>query len=325
MTSPVTVVVPTRDRVEVFGQTLRAILGQQAVDLRVLAVDDGSTSTDALALQQLADPRVEVLRNERSLGPSAARNRGIAAATTRWIAFCDDDDVWAPDKLCTQLAALEGSGARWSCTGSLTVSPSLAILGHRRAPARADVLADLLAFNVVPGGGSSVVVDAELLAQVDGFDESMNRAEDWDLWIRLAVRSPVAAVDRPLVGYRVWPGSESLDTVGMAEGHAEVVRRYAPLAAEHGVALDEAAVAKYLAKQELRAGRRAAAARRFAAMPLREAAGGWARASLAMVAPDLVDRVGNARSARAVPAAWREEARPWLAALVTADATLDPA
>jgi glycosyltransferase involved in cell wall biosynthesis len=325
VTPAVTVVVPTKDRVEVFGQTLRGVLGQRGVDLHVLVVDDGSSPADALALQSIVDPRVEVLRNERSQGPSAARNRGMAAATTRWVAFCDDDDVWAPDKLFSQLTALERSGARWSCTASLTVSPTLAIVGHRVAPARSDVLADLLAFNVVPGGGSSVVVDADLLAEVEGFDETMNRAEDWDLWIRLATRSPVAAVDRPLVGYRVWPGSESLDTDGMANGHAEVVRRYAHLAAEHGVALDEAAVLKYLAKQELRAGRRAAAARRFAAMPLREAAGGWARAGLAMVAPDLVDRLGNARSARAVPAAWRAEAAPWLAALVAAPVTLDPA
>jgi hypothetical protein len=233
--------------------------------------------------------------------------------------------VWAPDKLLSQVRALDRTGARWSCTASLTVSPTLAIIGHRHAPARPDVLPDLLAFNVVPGGGSSVVADADLLAEVDGFDETMNRAEDWDLWIRLAARSPVAAVDRPLVGYRVWPGSESLDTDGMAQGHAEVVRRYAPLAAEHGVALDEAAVLKYLAKQELRAGRRAAAARRFAAMPRGDGAGGWARAGLAILAPELVDRLGNARSARAVPAAWRAEAAPWLGALGTASLTVDTA
>jgi glycosyltransferase involved in cell wall biosynthesis len=313
---PVTVVVPTKDRPAVLAQALHTVLGQRGVEVRVLVVDDGSAVP-----VEVADPRVEVLRNERPLGPSAARNRGAAAATTRWLAFCDDDDVWSPDKLAGQLAALERTGARWSCTASLTLSPTLAILGHRAAPGHPAVLPELLAFNVVPGGGSSVLVDADLLTETGGFDESMNRAEDWDLWIRLAMCSPLAAVDRPLVGYRVWPGSESLDTVGMADGHAEVVRRYAPLAAEHGVTLDDAAVLKYLAKQELRAGRRGAAARHFAAM----SAGGWARAGLSMVAPELVDRLGNLRSARAVPAAWRAEAAPWLADLVTAPVSLDPA
>jgi glycosyltransferase involved in cell wall biosynthesis len=316
VTPTVTVVVPTKDRPGVLAHALRGVLGQRGVDVRVVVVDDGSAVP-----VDTGDPRVEVVRNERPLGPSAARNRGAAGTTTPWLAFCDDDDVWAPDKLAGQLASLARSGARWSCTASLTVDPSLRIVGHREAPSCPDVLPQLLAFNVVPGGGSSVVVAAELFDEVGGFDESMNRAEDWDLWIRLALRSPLAPVNRPLVGYRVWPGSESLDTAGMAEGHAEVVRRYAPLATEHGVALDAAAVRKYLAKQELRAGRRTAAARNFA----RQSPAGMARAGLSLLAPELVDRVGNHRSARAVPRTWRAEATPWLTALRTAPVTLDPA
>ena len=65
----------------------------------------------------------------------------------------------------------------------------------------------------------------------------------------------------------------------------------------------------------------AAAARNFA----RQSPAGMARAGLSLVAPDLVDRLGNHRSARAVPRAWRDEASPWLAALRTAPVTLDPA
>jgi len=316
VTADVTVVVPTKDRVLVLRQCLVSLLAQVGVDARVVVVDDGSVIDDVTrAVAALGDPRASVLRSDVSLGPSAARNRGIAAASTPWVAFCDDDDVWAPDKLASQLAAMAAMpDARWSCAGSVTVDHDLAIVGHRRAPESGDLLPPLLAFNVVPGGGSSVVAARELVVEAGGFDETMNRAEDWDLWIRLAQRSPVASVDRPLVGYRVWPRSESLDTAGMARGHALVAERYADLAREREVSFDEVGVEKWFAKQHLRAGRRGAALRSFASIARREGVLSWARALVALVAPEVVHRVGDARAQRDVPADWRAEGNRWLQA-----------
>jgi len=318
VTAEVTIVVPTKDRVRVLRQCLVSLLAQDGVDLRVVVVDDGSVIDDVTrAAAAFDDPRVVVLRNDVSVGPSAARNRGISAASTPWVAFCDDDDVWAPDKLALQLKTMGAEpSARWSCCGSLTVDSQLVIVGHRRAPASGDLLSALLAFNVVPGGGSSVLAARDLVVGAGGFDDAMDRAEDWDLWIRLAQRSPVATVDRPLVAHRVWGRSESLDTVGMARGHALVAERYGELARERGVSFDELGIEQWFAKQHLRAGRRRAALRSFAAIARREGPITWARALVAFAAPDLVHRLGDARSRRDVPADWHADGTRWLQAIV---------
>ena len=120
--SAVTVVIPTHNRRELLHRTLRSVLAQRDVGLSVLVVDDGSAEEVAPSVEALGDPRVTVLRHPVARGVSAARNTGIAAATTPWVAFVDDDDLWAPVKLRAQLDALAATqGARWACTGSINV------------------------------------------------------------------------------------------------------------------------------------------------------------------------------------------------------------
>jgi hypothetical protein len=80
--------------------------------------------------------------------------------------------------------------------------------------------------NVVPAGGSTVLLECGLFDEVDGFDPAMVRCEDYDMWVRLAMRSPLACVDRPLVAYRVWAGSMSTDIDAMRAGHESVIEKY---------------------------------------------------------------------------------------------------
>ncbi|MEJ7703153.1 MAG: hypothetical protein WKF47_05650 [Geodermatophilaceae bacterium] len=63
--------------------------------------------------------------------------------------------------------------------------------------------ARLLTSNIIPGGASSVLARTELVRRVGGFDQRLSNMADYDLWIRLALASPLAGVDRPLVGYFV--------------------------------------------------------------------------------------------------------------------------
>src|SRR5262245_16886500 len=108
----VSVVIPTRNRASLLERTLRSVLAQRMGDLEVVVVDDGSTD-DTTSVAGAADVRVAVVRNQTPEGVSAARNRGIAAARGSWIAFCDDDDLWSPEKLTLQLDAAQRAGAHW--------------------------------------------------------------------------------------------------------------------------------------------------------------------------------------------------------------------
>jgi glycosyltransferase involved in cell wall biosynthesis len=296
----VTVVVPTHDRQPVLARTVASILGQRDVDVRLVVVDDRSTDGTWDWLSSLGDGRVRTLRSP-GVGGAVARNAGIAVADTEWVAFCDDDDRWAPGKLAAQLDAMAASGARWSCTGAITVDADDRVLGHQRLASGGDVLEPLLHADVIPGGGSSVVAERSLVEGTGGFDESLATQHDWELWIRFAQRSPVASVDEPLVAYRVWPGSMSWDVGPMDRTYDEVVRRYAGRRDPAADLLFD----QYLARMELRSGDRVGAARRHLRMAVRHRLPKQAvHAALALAVPALAERRRAAHELAQVPTDW---------------------
>jgi hypothetical protein len=227
------------------------------------------------------------------------------------VTFCDDDDLWAPDKLATQLGALRSSAARWGCPGIVVVDERLEIVGHHHVTG-GEVLADLLENNVIPTG-SSAIVELDLLREIGGFDPALQASEDWEMWIRLAQHSPLAAVDRPLTAYRLSMQTLSMDVNRMRASRSTIIKRYAELAAACGAKPDEATHERYLAKQLLRAGSQRAAASVFMTLAFRH--GRWRelpRVAAALAAPRLTDRIGRGRAAAAVPVAWRHDAEAWL-------------
>jgi len=96
MSDRVTVVIPTRNRWRLLKQTLGTVMAQEGVDFDVVIVDEGSTDETPEMLRQLPRERVHVPRHDQAKGVSATRNAGIAAATGEWVAFVDDDYIWAP-------------------------------------------------------------------------------------------------------------------------------------------------------------------------------------------------------------------------------------
>src|SRR5215213_295324 len=100
-----TIIIPTRDRPDWLPRTLLSALEQQGTEAEIIVVDDGSTTPVSERLTREAQSRLRVLRNPSSLGVARARNRGIDEARGEWIAFLDDDDVWAPNKLSEDLAS----------------------------------------------------------------------------------------------------------------------------------------------------------------------------------------------------------------------------
>ncbi len=203
----VTVVVPTRNRCELLRQTLHSIAAQEEVETTIVVVDDASTDDTALMVAGI--PGVQLIRHEVPTEQRIARNHGAEVATTPWLAFCDDDDLWAPTKLSTQLAGLRRAGADWCTSSALHVDGDLTPVGGERLRDPADIDRLIAGRNVVPGGGSGVVVRRSLFEAVGGFDDDARFAEDWDLWIRLSRAGTATCVDELLVAYRRWPQTYS--------------------------------------------------------------------------------------------------------------------
>ena len=301
MPRDISVIIPTRNRRELLALTLRTVCEQKDVDLEVIVVDDGSEGTAAAdVVTARADPRVRVLRNPSSQGVSSTRNRGVSAAVGRWVAFCDDDDLWAPNKLREQVRAAQLSAGSWVYTGAVKIDSALRVVGGEPPPPPDVVHRRLPGWTLIPGGCSGVIVRRDLVLDVGGFDPSLVNLADWDLWSRLAQAGPPAWVPLPLTGYRVHSGNASQDT-------SLVLRELDLLDGRYGAHVDRAAVHHYLAWVSLRGGHRRQAAKHFLQAAVRGDSSAVARSLSALALRRLPRAHANPRHA-----AWREQAEQWL-------------
>jgi glycosyltransferase involved in cell wall biosynthesis len=302
----VSVVIPTRDRSRLLALTLHSALWQRSVDLEVVVVDDGSSDDTAQVVAGLADPRVRLVRHDRPQGGSAARNRGIAEARGEWVAFLDDDDLWAPDKLARQLQAARYSGRTWVYAGEVSMDQRLRILdGGPPAPPE-QVMERLTRHNAVPAGASNVVVHIDALARAGAFDTGLCNNEDWDMWIRLARLGPPAWVRRPLVALRVHPGNASQNMDRMLQELDVIADRYR-------IPVDWAAHYRWAAWSCLRAGRRSAALRYYAHAVRVGDLKSVARAVVALVHPAVAEAcIARPPHTGLAEHRWIAEAQAWL-------------
>jgi glycosyltransferase involved in cell wall biosynthesis len=106
----VSVVIPVLNGEDYLGDALASVASQTLKNLEIIVVDDGSTDGTAQLVARVGHPRLHYIYQQRS-GAAAARNSGVEHAAAPLIAFLDADDLWLPDKLQRQVAALrEGSG-----------------------------------------------------------------------------------------------------------------------------------------------------------------------------------------------------------------------
>jgi glycosyltransferase involved in cell wall biosynthesis len=292
------------------------VLAQRDVDVAVIVVDDGGSDGTPEAIHDLNDNRVTVVRHDRPRGVSAARNSGIAKAVTPWLAFVDDDDLWAPDKLRSQLDALAAdASAGWSCTGSVNIDEHCNVSWWAEPPQASDVGNVLLQANEIPGGGSGVVASRNLTLAVGGFDESLSNLADWDFYIRLGLRSPLAAVSQPLLGYYVHPQGMALNVRKSDLEYRYVDQKYGPVRAVRGVTMDRKAWLHYLSGQAYRSGDRLVATRLSVELVGRYRHWRTVPTCAFWLAPEAVRQLRPGRRQRdlPLPPGWADEAKFWLA------------
>jgi glycosyltransferase involved in cell wall biosynthesis len=259
----VSVVIPTRNRWNLLSKrALRSALAQEGVEHEVIVVDDGSTDGTPARLAEVGDARLRVVQQGSSGGVARARNAGIEVARGEWIAFLDDDDSWAPHKLRTQLDAVRAAGADFGYAGVVSIDAEGNVLYAYPVPEPGRLRYDMLAGCAIPAGPSNVLVRAELIRSVGGFDEQLAHLADWECWIRLAWSGTAAASDEILVAYLEHFTGMSLTLPGECFAELDYLDdKHRALRAQHGVDIDRVAFAHYVAWLQLRRRQHARAAR----------------------------------------------------------------
>lgn len=207
MRPAVSVVLPSFNRLRFLRPAIDSVCAQTFTAWELIIADDGSDLETRQYLQSLENaPPVTVVWLPHTGRPSIVRNAALRRAVGQYIAFLDSDDLWAPAKLERQIGTLRARPiCRWSYTAFVDTdacgNPLPEEARRRWVPYEGDI------FEQVATGRAairtpSVLATRELIAQAGGFDEAMPAAEDYDLWLRLALYSEVAIVDEPLVHVR---------------------------------------------------------------------------------------------------------------------------
>ncbi len=261
----ISVVLITCERVRTLKTALGSVLNQLDVDVEVIVVSNGSPPEMLRYLEEVKDPRVRVLVFPELLGPSGARNAGLQEVSFPYVAFLDDDDVWAPTKLAKQVAALSGT-ARWSVCGAVDfslVNGELQLVSDRTLYSPS-FIAELLANNMIPGGGSGVLAETAEVLRIGGFDPTLKVGEDWHCWAKLALETRPAVVCESLIAYRVFDpqGQVTTDVKKMdAGGRTRVASELSLFRRVYGSPSADRAILWHYLLDALRSGRRVAAVR----------------------------------------------------------------
>lgn len=224
----VSVILPVYNGARYLRETLSSVLGQSMADLEVVAVDDGSTDESGAILEGIDDPRL-IVTHQENRGISATRNAAIRAARAPFVAFIDQDDLWAGEKLEKQLAAFgdDPEVGLVHCQAGRIDEHSKKLSGGPVVAASwlaGDVRRMMLVGNAVPGT-AAVVVRREVFDEVGYFDEELNGADDWDMWSRIAARYRFAYLPEALAFTRLHPANTSTDVERMRADSLRVMEK----------------------------------------------------------------------------------------------------
>ena len=205
----ISVVVPAYNGERTILETIKSIQQQTFSDFELIVINDGSTDRTLEPLATVEDPRLKVFSYENG-GLPVARNRGIARSTGEFITFIDADDLWTPDKLELQLAALQQHPeAVVAYSWTLVMDEK----GEGFYPGKSvsfegNVYPQLLLSNFI-ASGSNVMLRREAIASVGEFDPTLRSCEDWDYWLRVAARWSFVVVPKHQILYRQSSGAMS--------------------------------------------------------------------------------------------------------------------
>lgn len=230
----VSVILPTYNRLQYLRQAVDSVLAQTLTDWELIIADDGSDEPTRAYLGTCESlPRVRVMLLTRLGNPAAVRNAALREARGEYIAFLDSDDLWMPEKLELQLAALQAStDCRWSYTEHIRIDHAGDSINSQRNPNRVlhegSIFEHLMRLQVgvaMP----TVMARKELLDGSGGFDEQQGLHEDHQLWLRLSLMSKIAVLRQPLACIRRHNEHFSSDGIRSFEARRRALEKIAPL------------------------------------------------------------------------------------------------
>lgn len=212
------VIIPLYNKAPYVEKAIRSVAAQTFREFELIVIDDGSTDIAAPQppkggagltysdIEQLMDGK-GILIKQKNSGVSTARNNGVALANYPYICFLDADDWWAPTFLEEMKALIEEfpeagiyGSSYYKVKRGQNVPANIGVeYGFKKGLVNyCQVYAKTLWMPLWTG---AVIMPKSVFDEEHGFKPALKLGEDFDLWIRVAMKHPVAFLNKPLAYY----------------------------------------------------------------------------------------------------------------------------
>jgi len=218
----VSIIMPSYNTGRFITESIRSVLAQTYTNWELIIVDDASTDntdevvgkfTELAEVNATCHPReggdipskIRYLKNDHNSGAAVSRNRALAQAKGKWIAFLDSDDLWTPDKLEKQVAFMEKNGYAFSYTRYDEIdedgTPAGVVVGGPKCISKTGM------FNYCWPGCLTVMYDREVVGDIQIADIRKNN--DYAIWLKACRNADCHLLPETLASYRKRSGSIS--------------------------------------------------------------------------------------------------------------------
>jgi glycosyltransferase involved in cell wall biosynthesis len=229
----VSVCIPTYNGAEFVAAAIQSVLDQSFTDFELIVVDDCSTDETVNIVRSFADPRIQWHQNEERLGIPANWNRCLSFARGEYVCLFHQDDVMLPENLVRKVSVLDAdqtvSFVHSRAELLLDASAPIPLSTNWMEDATDDFIVDgvhyfrrlLFAGNLICA--PTVLLRRQILLNLGGFNEGLGFTPDYEMWLKMCVKSRVAFLSHSLVRYR-WHGKNASHAYRFEQGIEESLR-----------------------------------------------------------------------------------------------------
>lgn len=219
----VSIITPCYNSAKFISETIESIIQQTYSNWELIITDDCSTdnSVEIIRNYMNIDNRIKLSIMEHNNGAGICRNHSIKAARGRYIAFCDSDDSWFPDKLEKQLRLMHEKDCGLVYSSFMTMDET----GHVNGIV---VCMNSISYNSIKRddgiGCLTAMYDTAKLGKM--YMSHVRKRQDWGLWIEILNRTKIAyGVKEPLAYYRIREQSLSRNKIGLIKHNINIYRK----------------------------------------------------------------------------------------------------
>lgn len=221
--SKVSIITPTYNSHQFIEATIQSILNQTYTNWELLITDDCSTdgTWELLQKYQRQDERIKIFKLKRNSGPGIARNNSIKHAQGRFIAFCDSDDQWKPEKLEKQVEFLTTNNLAFTFSAYQKIDEKGEKGGIVNIPNEVNYNHLL---KTCPIGCLTAIYDTDKIGKV--YMPEIRKRQDYGLWLKIfQIIGSTKGMNENLAYYRVRSNSVSSNKFTAAKYHYKVLRQ----------------------------------------------------------------------------------------------------